>query len=614
MAGRFIGEPWKQPYTAQQLQDAATHQIPIIGANGNWWRWDIETSAFVDTGKIAEGGKSPYVGDNGYWYEWNDEKREYVNTGKIASMVDLIIPGQNILLNADFRRPVNRQGKLEYAGSGYAIDRWYSQQRNAKLTVMNNCIRLENTTANTYSAILQNIDNPNAYLGKQITISLLYELEDGVNVDIALKNQNGGVGFAYTHLESGSTEWMLASATGVVPLDSTKIHFDIIILNNNVAGASINLLAAKLELCDHQTLAHQDESGNWVLNDPPNYALQYLLTSLYSPTTGEWVGIQHSNPNLLDNWYFIGGGSQQGGGQFPINQRGEAAYDSTVQSPYYCIDRYLLRQAHLQLTDDGIVLSGNGLGDPYLFQQTAPDVANALKGKTVTFSALIKNFSGDGNVRWMISSGSAASYVGTVYGETYDNGDGLVVVTTTLPDTYAYDRLQVSCRLMKQTGLSFTIVAMKLELGPVQTLARQDADGNWVLNDPPPNYAMELLKCQRYQYVIKHSGKDDLTPSWPGYISAAGKKSLTCVVLPVPLAKIPAVVYQNVTTTIRTISGYSNIATYDEPGTPASIRVESFVGNQDLVLVFAFTSGIGTNNTPNTLSLRSGQIILDANL
>ena len=29
--------------------------------------------------------------------------------------------------------------------------------------------------------------------------------------------------------------------------------------------------------------------------------------------------------NLLDNWYFVGGGSQQGGGQFPINQRGETS-------------------------------------------------------------------------------------------------------------------------------------------------------------------------------------------------------------------------------------------------------------------------------------------------
>ena len=160
----------------------------------------------------------------------------------------------------------------------------------------------------------------------------------------------------------------------------------------------------------------------------------------------------------------------------------------------------------------------------------------------------------------------------------------------------------------------FIIKAAKLELGPVQTLARQDADGNWVLNDPPPNFALELAKCQRYQYVIKHSVKDSQTPSWPGCISSAGKWLHTFVVLPVPLAKIPAVVYQNVTTTIRTISGYSNIATYNEPGTPASMSVQYLVGSQDLVLMLTFTSEIGTNNTPSTISLRSGQIILDANL
>ena len=137
---------------------------------------------------------------------------------------------------------------------------------------------------------------------------------------------------------------------------------------------------------------------------------------------------------------------------------------------------------------------------------------------------------------------------------------------------------------------------------------------SWVLNDAPPKFEAELAKCQRYQYVIKHSVKDSQTPSWPGCISSAGKWLHTFVVLPVPLAKIPAVVYQNVTTTIRTISGYSNIATYNEPGTPASIGVESFAGNRDLVLVFAFASELGTNNTPATTSLRSGQIILDANL
>ena len=50
-----------------------------------------------------------------------------------------------------------------------------------------------------------------------------------------------------------------------------------------------------------------------------------------------------------------------------------------------------------------------------------------------------------------------------------------------------------------------TLLAAKLELGPVQTLAHQDASGNWVLNDPPPNKALELLKCQRY--FCKFSGR-----------------------------------------------------------------------------------------------------------
>lgn len=39
------------------------------------------------------------------------------------------------------------------------------------------------------------------------------------------------------------------------------------------------------------------------------------------------------------------------------------------------------------------------------------------------------------------------------------------------------------------------IKAAKLELGSVQTLAHQDENGKWVLNDPPPDKALELLKC-----------------------------------------------------------------------------------------------------------------------
>lgn len=46
-----------------------------------------------------------------------------------------------------------------------------------------------------------------------------------------------------------------------------------------------------------------------------------------------------------------------------------------------------------------------------------------------------------------------------------------------------------------------TVYAMKLELGPTQTLAYQDEDGNWQLFETP-DYGEELEKCQRYCLVI----------------------------------------------------------------------------------------------------------------
>ena len=52
------------------------------------------------------------------------------------------------------------------------------------------------------------------------------------------------------------------------------------------------------------------------------------------------------------------------------------------------------------------------------------------------------------------------------------------------------------------TSLDDTFVAAKLELGPFQTLAHKEGS-KWVLNDPPPDYATELTKCQRYQVVIR---------------------------------------------------------------------------------------------------------------
>ena len=81
------------------------------------------------------------------------------------------------------------------------------------------------------------------------------------------------------------------------------------------------------------------------------------------------------------------------------------------------------------------------------------------------------------------------------------------------------------------------ILALKNEPGPISTLCRKDAAGNWVLNDPPPDYGLELLKCQRYLYVI---GSNNFTDIGWYQCREAGTISLH-INLPVQMRNTPAI-------------------------------------------------------------------------
>ena len=48
-----------------------------------------------------------------------------------------------------------------------------------------------------------------------------------------------------------------------------------------VVDSSITILAAKLELGDHQTLAYQDEEGNWQLFETPDYGEELAKCQRY---------------------------------------------------------------------------------------------------------------------------------------------------------------------------------------------------------------------------------------------------------------------------------------------------------------------------------------------
>ena len=203
--------------------------------------------------------------------------------------------------------------------------------------------------------------------------------------------------------------------------------------------------------------------------------------------------------NLLDNGYFVGGGSQQGGGKFPVNQRGLTSYNTAGQ---YGIDRWFIyNSGTMQLQASGLRLQGSTTGNSY-FRQTLS--AAELKGKTVTFSALVASNYYGGDTVPKISvlhgnsiNGSAAGELGRASASM-----GLDSVTVDVPDDISSAYVIVQFELPARSGSPNTIIvsAVKLELGDTQTLAHQ-VNGEWVLNDVP-DFATELMKCSRYAYAL----------------------------------------------------------------------------------------------------------------
>ena len=190
--------------------------------------------------------------------------------------------------------------------------------------------------------------------------------------------------------------------------------------------------------------------------------------------------------NLLDNAYFIGGGTA---GKFPINQRGQTGASAY---PNYggTIDRWSSNGGTVGVLSDGIALSGFIGGQLY---QTIENYA-AYKGKELTVSAL--GSSSDGN-SYHISVYDGISYsTGNMY---FPASKGLASATFAVSPNATTLVVQI---INSVSGATASLEAVKLELGTQQTLARQ-VNGSWVLNDAPPDYGEELAKCQRYLQVFE---------------------------------------------------------------------------------------------------------------
>ncbi|MBQ7887197.1 MAG: hypothetical protein IJ313_09935, partial [Clostridia bacterium] len=119
----------------------------------------------------------------------------------------------------------------------------------------------------------------------------------------------------------------------------------------------------------------------------------------------------------------------------------------------------------------------------------------------------------------------------------------------------------------------------------------------------PKGYAAELAACQRYAFPLPEF------VGIPGYITSEGKQFIFAVSCP-PMrdaGSTKPTVSEIPQFTIRTVSGYSSIATQEAPGTPNSLVVQDYSpDSHQMTLCATFASAIGTNNTPACGQIRYG--------
>ena len=408
----------------------------------------------------------------------------------------------NLLINGDFRKPVNRNGKSKYIEAGPIIDRWRLNgdgEKSVELT--DNGLKFTKTSG-TYADLNYFFDIKQTSIFSVLFDNKLISLQ--INPPLS---GNLVISFGGGYLYYISTDSLL------------KIRL--------TANISINLVAAKLELGNQQTLAHKDADGNWAPNDPPNYDLQYLLCSQYSPSTGEFVGSQHSNPNLLDNAYWADKG-------YIINQRGLDEYTGAG----YTIDRW--RQdgrLRTQITDDYIRITKTELAYNPSFCQLLENF-NILSNKLVTISFLYRT-----NITVQLTvNPNQPSQTPSISIPTSDDWNLFSYSFIVTGQTNNVFWFQFRNTITEENNY-FDLRAAKLELGPVQTLAHKDENGNWILNDPPPNKALELAKCQRYFRNLKFGD------NWNGYsvqTGEGGARLLLNLFFGTPMRITPAIVKANV--------------------------------------------------------------------
>lgn len=415
--------------------------------------------------------------------------------------------------------PVNQRSQSEYSShlseTIYCIDRWYIEDGLTASNIYDSSgIKLIIGETGGNPCFSQKVRTDTIYypqmLSEPMTISVIIGAVSsdfkGARLKLYTNNYGDPQVIAMTDVITSPGIYSAVVMPNYYNYGSGLIISLCMETNNMSVGDYCFVLAIKLEKGDIQTLGYEKD-GSLFVNESTNYQQELFkcqtsimeITDLYA-NNQNLVGFQ-SRPNLLDNWYFVGGGSQQGGESFPINMSGQTLYSGSG----YCINRWRINQtgAALSINNGYIRFQSETSSAGLLFYQVVPN-ANLLVGSEVTFSVVTKALNANAMrlfiaIRDSNNNDISFEYLSRTRGNELTDGS-MYQKTITVPQNAFY----IVVGIYGESNISnveyIHLVAAKLEVGNSQTLAHLKWDSVhgyyvWDINELP-DFQEELYKCK----------------------------------------------------------------------------------------------------------------------
>lgn len=286
------------------------------------------------------------------------------------------------------------------------------------------------------------------------------------------------------------------------------------------------------------------------------------------------LSISSYGKNILDNACFYSGGTKI---IFPINQRGNTLYSNFGGVANQAFDRWMVDGNNITITLGGIKMLNNSILIQRIEEENWQLLSNyLLYGGNAVFSILAST-----------------------------GGHSYVLSRALLPFTVGPFNIQFigsSHDIWITSTEEVFVEGVKLEIGTTQTLFYKDQ----IIT--PPNYAEELAKCQRYQYVIGYNNNVH------GYgYSQTNTAGDAFIPLPVTMRTSP---------TISVINFPSELQSYFQTINSGTKRTPVSISSPQLFLngiSLSVSDSFGSSNLPfiiysNITNDNMGRIVLDANL